>query len=208
MSLRSLHPKLEPGLIKKGLMWNDALPVLDGITIELLQQSVKDGIIMEKLLDASGPLLKKYLIGKLRPKLEPRLKKEGLVWEDALPVLDGITIELLQQCVKEGSPEPIMEELTKVSGPLFCMRLCRSYRFRWKSGWRSSRKRSSKVRAHTHIHTYTYTCTHIHTHVHIYMHMYIQTHAYLPLDTCTPIHAHALQSIKGLACNAVFDLAF
>jgi len=92
--------------------------VLDGITIELLQQSVKDGTIMEKLLDASGPLLKKYLIGKLRPQLEPRLKKEGLVWEDALPVLDAITVELLQQCVKDESPEPIMEELAKASGPL------------------------------------------------------------------------------------------
>ena len=66
--------------------------------------------------DDDDPLLKKkYLIGKLRPRLEPRLKREGLVWEDAVPVLDGITIELLQQSVKDGI---IMEKLLDASGPL------------------------------------------------------------------------------------------
>ena len=118
IAIAKLRPKLEPSLKEKGLVWEDALLVLDAITIELLQQCVKEESpepIMKELAKASGPLLKKYLIGKLRPKLEPRLKEKGLVWEDAVPVLDAITVELLQQCVEEESPEPIMKELARAA---------------------------------------------------------------------------------------------
>ena len=39
------------------------------------------------------------------------------------------------------------------------------------------------------------------------MHMYIQTHTYIPLDTCTYPYMH-MHCRASKACNAVFDLAF
>ena len=46
--------------------------------------------IISKLLNASGPVVKKIVIAKLRPKLEPRLKKDGM--GSMLPEHQGVCI--------------------------------------------------------------------------------------------------------------------
>jgi hypothetical protein len=99
----------------------DALPVLDGFTIELLQQCVKEGSpepIMEELTKVSGPLLEKYLIGKLRPKLEPRLNQDGATWNDFVAVVDAIAVEVLKECAETERIEPILDILSGYSGPI------------------------------------------------------------------------------------------
>jgi len=73
---------------------------------------------MWKLADASGPVVKRILVARLRRDLEPRLKKDGITWEDVVPSLEAITVEVLKECAESGSIEPIMEELAEASGPL------------------------------------------------------------------------------------------
>ena len=43
---------------------------------------------MNELLNVAGPVGKKVAVARLRPKLEPRLAKEGLAWGDVMPALE------------------------------------------------------------------------------------------------------------------------
>ena len=53
---------------------------------------------LEKLMEKGGPIAKKLLIAKIRPKAEPKLKRKGLVWEDVVPVLELVdSMEELQE---------------------------------------------------------------------------------------------------------------
>jgi len=121
MIVAKLRPKLGPLVQKEGIAWEEALLVLETITVEILKQCVNTGSVdpvIEELRKASEPLMKTYLIGKLRSVLEDPLKQNGLEWEDALPVLEAITVDILQQCINPVSIDPIMEELLKTTGPI------------------------------------------------------------------------------------------
>jgi len=50
--------------------------------------------------------------------IEPRLKTDGITWDDVVPSLEAITVDILKQCAESGSIEPIMAELSEASGPL------------------------------------------------------------------------------------------
>ena len=51
-----------------------------------------------RLVSSAGPAAKKLAMAKLRPVLEPHVKRQGLAWEDVLPILDTVdTAKELQE---------------------------------------------------------------------------------------------------------------
>ncbi len=59
---------------------------------------------------------KKWAIAKLRPKMEPSLKKQGLLWEDVLPALELVdSVEELQAAAED--PEGFLKSMAKTLGP-------------------------------------------------------------------------------------------
>ena len=71
---------------------------------------------LEKLMEKGGPIAKKMLIAKMRPKAEPKLKRKGLVWEDVVPVLESIdSVEELKAAVTD--PMAKLEEMADASKP-------------------------------------------------------------------------------------------
>merc|ERR1719163_2654110 len=90
--IAKLRPMLEPHVTKRGLAWEDVLPILDTVdTAEELQQAMSDPAgFFERLIASAGPVAKKLAMAKLRPMLEPHVTKRGLAWEDVLPILDTV----------------------------------------------------------------------------------------------------------------------
>ena len=59
--------------------------------MEELRAAAEDPVkFMEDLAKSMGPAATKFALAKLRPKLEPLLKKQGLEWDDALPALQAV----------------------------------------------------------------------------------------------------------------------
>merc|ERR1719460_2324924 len=116
--MMKLRPKLEPHLKKQGLTFEDAIPALEQVdTIEELQAALANpSEFLENLAKSTGPAAKKLAMMKLRPKLEPHLKKQGLTFEDAIPALEQVdTIEELQAAL--ANPSEFLENLAKSIGP-------------------------------------------------------------------------------------------
>ena len=71
---------------------------------------------VQELATASTPVARKWALAKARPRIEPELKKQGLAWEDVLPILETIdTVEEIQQAIDD--PEAFMRKLATASGP-------------------------------------------------------------------------------------------
>jgi hypothetical protein len=87
-----LKPKLEPVLKKEGLEWVDILPVLQAVdSVEKLQSAIKQPEqFLADLASISGPAAMKLFVVKLKPKLEPLVKKKGLEWADVLSMLHAV----------------------------------------------------------------------------------------------------------------------
>merc|ERR1711937_965612 len=85
--IAKLRPKLEPHLKTQDLLWEDVLPALDSIdsVFELRAAIENPQQFLESLANAMSPAARKLMIAKLRPKLEPHLETQGLLWEDVLP---------------------------------------------------------------------------------------------------------------------------
>jgi hypothetical protein len=74
--------------------------------------------IMEKLAKASEPVVKRIAIAGLRKTLELRLTRNGITWDEAVPALEAISLELLKECAQTESIEPIVEELAEAAGAI------------------------------------------------------------------------------------------
>ena len=62
-------------------------------SLEELQNALADPkAFLESLANSMGPAAKKIAIAKLRPKLEPYLKKNGLTFEDVVPALEQVRV--------------------------------------------------------------------------------------------------------------------
>ena len=117
--MRALRKKLEPKLEQHSLAWDDVKPALETIdSPEELEAALADPIgFLEKLASASEPMAKKLAIARLRPRLEPKLQKQGLDWADAVPVLDAVdTIDELKAAVDDPDAF-IMKLLSSTVGP-------------------------------------------------------------------------------------------
>merc|ERR1719316_2556412 len=88
--IAKLRPKLEPHLERQGLEWCDVVPALELVdSAEELEAAIADPEgFFKSLADSMGPAAKKWLIAKVRPKLEPHLEKQGLEWCDVVPALE------------------------------------------------------------------------------------------------------------------------
>merc|ERR1719460_1637242 len=112
LAMMKLRPKLEPHLKKQGLTFEDVIPALEQVdTIEELQAALANpSEFLENLAKSTGPAMKK-----LRPKLEPHLKKQGLTFEDVIPALEQVdTIEELQDA--HENPSEFLEKLARSMG--------------------------------------------------------------------------------------------
>lgn len=81
--------KLEPKLEACGLSWNDVKPILETMdSPEKIREASKNpDLFLQQLIKGSTSLTKKIAMIKLRPLLEPKIKKTGLSWDDVEPVL-------------------------------------------------------------------------------------------------------------------------
>ena len=80
------------------------VPALETIdSAEELKAAVEDPMAkLEEMADASKPLALKLAIMRLKPKLEPLLRKQGLEWADVVPVLESIdSVEELKAAVAD-----------------------------------------------------------------------------------------------------------
>jgi hypothetical protein len=113
-----LRPMLEPILAKHGLIWDDAIPLLEAMgSAEELKAAMEEPIaFLERLAESSEHIAKKLAIMHLKPLLEPHLAKHGLEWSDVVPVLEEVdSIDELKDAVADvGS---FLEKLANASGP-------------------------------------------------------------------------------------------
>jgi hypothetical protein len=88
MAIAKAKPMLTPLLEKLGLGWDDAQRALDGdvVTLERLQAVIHDPTELLTLLDLAQPIA----LAAIRPTLAPLLEKEGLSWEDAVPIIGDV----------------------------------------------------------------------------------------------------------------------
>jgi hypothetical protein len=111
-----LKPKLELQLRKTGLEWADVVPVLETIdSVEELKDAMADPMDkLTKMAEASVPLAKKLAIMRLKPELEPQLRKTGLEWADVVPALETIdSVEELKDAMAE--PAAFLARLAEAS---------------------------------------------------------------------------------------------
>jgi hypothetical protein len=112
--LAQLRPKLEYCLRKQGLEWADIVPVLEEVdSLEELKAAIAEpAAFLKRLAEAAGPAAKKMAIMRLKPALEPHLRKQGLEWADAVLVLEEVdSVEELKAAMAE--PIALFERLTE-----------------------------------------------------------------------------------------------
>ena len=119
--LAALRPKIEPALQRRGLSWAEARPAFDLVNdIEELQNALTEPEqFLKRLLAVAGPVARKLLLYKLRPVIEPVLKKHGLDWSDAVPIFELLdTIEELHAAL--AAPAEFLRRFAAAStGPAF-----------------------------------------------------------------------------------------
>ena len=145
--LVALRPHLQPKLVKIGLdsdSWEDAYPLLaSALTLacagenspifQKAQECLTGGAstiedfvaeIKTQLISDHTEALLKILMKILRPKLEPRVKQEGLTWTEVTEAITKIKCEDVLECaqsVQENGQEgieAIMAKLEEVAAPI------------------------------------------------------------------------------------------
>lgn len=132
IALQQLRKLLVPLLEKRGLTWQDVLPVLEKMdTIEELRDAIERPMaFLERLARAAAPAAKqlgrRVLIDKARVEALRTLKasmtakkmlsKAGLTFEDLQPALELVdTIEELKEAVAD--PDKFLRKLMEATGP-------------------------------------------------------------------------------------------
>jgi hypothetical protein len=62
--------------------------------------------------------IKRMAIAVIKPKLEPKLKKRNILWEEFAPILTNITLQDLQTCAGNADFTPLFEKVMSNSRPL------------------------------------------------------------------------------------------
>ena len=132
--LAQMEPVLLPALEQMGLSWDDALPELKQMTETDLQNCLASGGVppsIEKLAKsrsaattptqsrqssglertASNQDAKASIIAQLRPLLSPLLRRDGLTWNEASPILSKIPNGFLQTAVTTANMQPVLAKL-------------------------------------------------------------------------------------------------
>jgi len=118
LAIAKLKPKLSRDLKKHHLDWADVKPALELVdTLEELQAALQNtqGFLQALLAKAGGPA-KKLVIAKLRPKMQPYLLENDLVWSDMKPALEQVdSLEELQYALK--NVKTFLKKLILADGP-------------------------------------------------------------------------------------------
>jgi hypothetical protein len=132
--LAQMEPVLLPALEQMGLSWDDALPELKQMTEADLQSCLTSGGVppsIEKLaksrsaattpthsrpssgleLTASNQDAKASIIAQLRPLLSPLLRRDGLTWNEASPILSKMPNVFLETAVATANLQPVLSKL-------------------------------------------------------------------------------------------------
>jgi fructose-specific component phosphotransferase system IIB-like protein len=118
-TVAKLRPKLEPLLTQHSLTWEDVLPALELVkSVQDLEAALQDPeAFLDKLTRSAGPVARRFLVAKLRPKLESLLAQHSLTWEDAVPALELVkSVEELQAALED--PGVFLAKLTTSVGPV------------------------------------------------------------------------------------------
>ena len=104
---------------QQGLQWSDVQPMLESVdTQDELRQALDDPeTFLKKLLaGAGGQVARKLLLSKLKPLLEPYMRKQSLTWADVEPALELVdTLAELEEA--SSNPEAFFQKLLKGGGP-------------------------------------------------------------------------------------------
>jgi hypothetical protein len=132
--LAQVEPVLLPLLKQMGLSWDDALPELKQLTEADLERCLVSGGVppsIEKLArsrsDAQTPVRnarltpikqtvsnqddKVSVIAQLRPLLSPRLRQDGLTWDEAAPMLAKMHTNFLETAAATANVQPVLVKL-------------------------------------------------------------------------------------------------
>lgn len=100
-AIAKLRPKLEPRIHEQGLEWTDVVSALEMVDEpNELRALLTEPDAWTHLAELGGTVATKILLAKLRPKLEPLVTKQGLVWADVLLTLDELTHAELEEALK------------------------------------------------------------------------------------------------------------
>ena len=118
LAIAKLRPKLEPLAKKRGLTWEDLLPVLELVdSVEELQAAVNDPeAFLLRVADEGGRIALRFAIAQARPRVEPVAKKHGVAWEDMVLVLETVdSVEELQAAAED--PEGFLLRIADAATP-------------------------------------------------------------------------------------------
>ena len=117
MLVARMRPPLEPITNKLGLTWSDVVAALDLITdINELKTALEaPGEFFTRMAEDISDAGKKMLIARLRPILEPLLRKSaGVDWAALVDVLEDISIEQLRAILDD--PKAFLEQIANSNG--------------------------------------------------------------------------------------------
>jgi len=109
LAVQKLRPKMEPWVKRQNLEWTDIEPLIEEVdSINDLKIAATDfEAFMERISEKSEPIAVKWAILKLRPKLEPHLRKHGLKWTDVEAIIKNCPLSQLQGAV--GNPDSFFD---------------------------------------------------------------------------------------------------
>eukprot|EP00966_Prymnesium_polylepis_P124781 2885968-Prymnesium_polylepis.1 len=115
---RSFQPLIEC----LGLLWADVAPVLQDavLALEIPEQEWDTALanpqqLLDKTAKTGGAVAKQLAIAKLRPRIEPVTKRQGLLWADVAPALAAAdTIQKLEKAAAD--PPHFLDEMIEAGG--------------------------------------------------------------------------------------------
>merc|ERR1719506_3206653 len=91
--LRRVH---EPKIEKQGLVWADLVMAMDAVSMDDLKEAATDPEKILTTLTSFAPIAKKVALRQMRKDLEPKIEKQGLVWEDIGTAVESVTLDDLK----------------------------------------------------------------------------------------------------------------
>merc|ERR1719506_2556340 len=102
VALHKLRRVLEPKIEKHGLVWSDLVMAMDAVSMDDLKEAATDPAKLLTTLTSFAPIAKKVALRQMRKDLEPKIEKQGLVWEDLVMAMDAVSMDDL----KEAATDP------------------------------------------------------------------------------------------------------
>ena len=113
-----LRSMLEPALKRMDIPWSQAIPAIEKVPLDELNQSIESGSVAPIILKISDDGLqmpenaRELLMAKIQPLAKSRLAQMGVSWRQAAPAFDQIPTDVLKECLVTGKIEPAMAKLT------------------------------------------------------------------------------------------------